>query len=53
MTLNNSLEEELVQWLARVNYTISSRGFRHLIDGNLTENECKAFTSKNILFNIK
>lgn len=36
-----------------MNYTVASRGFKHLVHGNLTESESKNYTSKNILLNLK
>jgi hypothetical protein len=44
---------EVTEWLMKANYVITSRGFRHLTEGRLTEIESKTYTSRNMLLNIK
>jgi hypothetical protein len=44
---------EITEWLMKANYVITSRGFRHLSEGRLTEIESKTYTSRNMLLNVK
>jgi hypothetical protein len=44
---------EVSEWLMKANYVITSRAFRHLSEGRLTEIESKTFTSRNMLLNVK
>lgn len=51
--LEESTMTEVTEWLMKANYVITSRGFRHLSEGKLTEIESKTYASRNMLLNVK